>query len=341
MKDVNGELLTFLQRNEIEKGLQDQMSEEEMRLFSSHEFNYLQMGVIRSALASGLPADQVRSIAKPWISASEMEELVQELQKGETPEIPNKKIRIPFSWILAVLLILSGSGMVWMLAQEESDLVLELTSDEIRLACGMTFDPSAYVKDWQGENARLILPDEFTASVPEVRLVRYELQSSEGTLSRLMRVIIVDETPPQITLSSEHIELLRVTPFACHAYLIKAVDNVDGDLSAQVECSDLLGEAETQQVEYLVKDSSGNTGTGVLEVHFADLLEPQESASAAVAAVPAPQAKPLPTPAPVPSETPAPYVPEASSTETYAYTETVTESQEIVSSETVVEHSFS
>ena len=215
--------------------------------------------------------------------------------------------------------------------------VLTLTSDEIRLACGMTFEPSAYVKEVQGEDAHLILPDSFTAKMPEERLVCYELETRDGTIQKLMRIRIIDETAPEITLSNDHIELLRVTKFSCLAYLVNAKDNVDGDLTDRVECSDALGEENTQSVEYVVQDRSGNRTVKLLEVHYADGEEETEE----------PDKTPTVKPPAVMAATPDPvYVPpvasyeESSSGTIVEYTESSVESEEVVSSETVVQHSF-
>ncbi len=337
MSDFSTELMTFLQRSEIEKGRQDELSEEELKLFSRQEFNYLQMGVLRSALGSGLSPEQVRRIAKPWITSDEMEELVNEIKAGNSPVIPKKPRTVPVLNLGAAVLSLLGIAVILITRPKTDVPVLTLTADEIRLSCGMTFDPSAYVKECQGEYVHLILPESFLAEKPEERLVCYELQAGESTVRKLMRIIIVDETAPEITLSNDHIELLRVTKFSCHAFLMSAKDNVDGDLTDRVECSDELGEEETQSVEYIVQDRSGNRTVKRLEVHYADLNEETEEPEK----VPAVQAAAVLAKTPEPAYVPPPPVYEGSSSETAVeYTESIVESEEVVSSETVVEHSI-
>ena len=337
MSDFSTELMTFLQRSEIEKGRQEELSEEELKLFSRQEFNYLQMGVLRSALRSGLSKEQVRQIAKPWIASDEMEELINEMKEGKSPSIPKKPRSVPILIIGAVILSLLGIAVIVITRPKTDVPVLTLTSDEIRLACGMTFEPSAYVKEVQGEDAHLILPDSFTAKMPEERLVCYELETRDGTIQKLMRIRIIDETAPEITLSNDHIELLRVTKFSCLAYLVNAKDNVDGDLTDRVECCDALGEENTQSVEYVLQDRSGNRTVKLLEVHYADGEEETEE----------PDKTPTVKPPAVMAATPDPvYVPpvasyeESSSGTIVEYTESSVESEEVVSSETVVQHSF-
>lgn len=343
MKDTGPELLTFLQRSEIEQGKSEQLTDEEVKLFGKQSFNYLQMRVLRSLLKSDLEFESVQKIAKPWISASDMEELADAIRRGEEVNIPKQPRTVSLPILIACLLILIGTAVILLTLPEHQVLSLELTADEIRLACGMKFEPESYVKEYHGENAVLILPESFTAEHPETRLVRYELQTDQGTVSKLMRITVVDETPPEITLSQEHVELLRVTPFSCQAYLIRAMDNVDGDLSRQVECDDELSEEETQMVEYAVSDNSGNRSVKSLEVHFA--AEPEATAQDPVLAatpVPKQQAAPSVQPEQMPSDSavsvpPAPQ--DHGETQVIEYSESVTESQEIVSSETVVEHS--
>ncbi|MBP3868601.1 MAG: hypothetical protein J6D38_05760 [Solobacterium sp.] len=338
MSDSSQELLTFLQRNEIEQAKSEQLTEEEVKLFGKQSFNYLQMRVLRSLLKSDLEFEAVERIAKPWISASDMEELAEAMRNGEEVTIPKRPHSIPITILGALAVIVIGMAVLFLTYPERNTLSLELAADEIRLSCGMKFEPASYVKESHGENARLILPEEFTADHPEVRLVRYELVSDEGTVSKLLRITVVDETPPEITLAQEHVELLRVTPFSCQAYLIKAMDNVDGDLSRQVECSDSLTDEETQTVEYAVADHSGNRSVETLEVHFAE--EPDSKQEEPLLALSPPKPHVVPTAAPQPIPTPQPPAPTYEEAQIIEYAETVTESQEIVSSETVVEHSI-
>ena len=165
----------------------------------------------------------------------------------------------------------------------------KLTAAEVKLGCGMKFRPQSYVRSAEPSGGELILPQEFTADRPETRLVQYQLKGKNETIRKNLRIRIVDETPPQLKLKTEKTELLKEAPFSCQSYVFSATDAVDGDLKADVHCSDILQDQETQTVEYTVKDSAGNTARTMLTVHFADYGETVRSSEPeTVPAAPAP-----------------------------------------------------
>ena len=56
------------------------------------------------------------------------------------------------------------------------------------------------------------------------------------------------------------------TSFACKTYIDKAIDNVDGDLTKKVRCSNFDVKKDKQDIQYLIKDSSGNETKEVLKL---------------------------------------------------------------------------
>ena len=264
---------TYLQRQEIRQGKEEGLSEEEIAVYRKPSLNYLQMASLRNALCSGISAESVRPLAHSWIPHWQMEDLIQEIRNGGAPVLPKRPF--PLKQVIAgVLVLLGGVGIVLTVDPSESP-VLELTAQEVRLACGMEFDPSLYVKDYSRENASLYLPDRFVAEKPGTRLVQYRLEGKGGSVHKNLRILVVDETAPTITLKTEKTELLKEAPFACHSFVLSVADNVDRDLAGSVSCSDMLLDQASQKVEYRVKDRAGNIGTAFLEVHYAD-FEPEE-----------------------------------------------------------------
>ncbi len=259
---------TVLQKEELEQGREQKLSEEAISLYSDRRMNYLQMRAVRNALNSGISAEAVSLFAKFWIPAWQIEEFAEEVRNGEQPAVPKRPLpREPFLWLGAAVTLL---GILPMLASPSGPVQLELTSGTIRIPCGAEFEPERYVKEFSGEDVSLFLPEKFTADRPGPVLVQYRAEGKKETVRKNLRVEVVDDQAPSITLTSERAELLREAPFSCHAYVMKAMDEVDGDLTRAVICSDVLTDEETQQVSYQVKDQAGNTATAVLHVHFAD-----------------------------------------------------------------------
>ncbi len=296
--------MTLLQKEEVRLGRAEELSEEAIALYADPHLNYLQMNRLRTALTEGMDPDVLRPAAKPWIPVWLMEELIEELKAGNTPEIPRRPFPVRRALILAAVILLVLP--LPLLAEPEEDPVLELTAPEVKLACGKTFNPRSYVRNAEQYGAELVLPEAFTAERPETRLVQYQVKGKSGDVRKNLRIRVVDETPPDLKLNTEKTELLRETPFSCQSYVFSAVDAVDGDLKADVHCSDVLQDQETQTVEYTVKDRAGNTARTMLTVHFADYRETVTASGAEpVSSAPAVY-RPAPvSPAPVPETPPA------------------------------------
>ena len=297
--------MTLLQREEVRLGREEELSEEAIALYADPRLNYLQMNRLRTALREGMEPDVLRPAAKPWIPVWHMEELIEELKAGNTPEIPRRPFPVRRVLVIAAALLLVLP--LPLLAEPEEEPVLELTAPEVRLACGMKFNPASYVRNAEQYGTELILPDAFTAERPETRLVQYQLKGKGGEIRKNLRIRFVDETAPDLKLTTEKTELLKETPFSCQSYVFSAVDAVDGDLKADVHCSDELQDQETQTVEYTVKDRAGNTARTMLTVHFADYGETIGSFDPEIPApAPAPVYHPAPAAVtPVPQPAPA------------------------------------
>ena len=297
--------MTLLQREEVRLGREEELSEEAIALYADPRLNYLQMNRLRTALREGMEPDVLRPAAKPWIPVWHMEELIEELKAGNTPEIPRRPFPVRRVLVIAAALLLVLP--LPLLAEPEEEPVLELTAPEVRLACGMKFNPASYVRNAEQYGTELILPDAFTAERPETRLVQYQLKGKGGEIRKNLRIRFVDETAPDLKLTTEKTELLKETPFSCQSYVFSAVDAVDGDLKADVHCSDELQDQENQTVEYTVKDRAGNTARTMLTVHFADYGETIGSFDPEIPApAPAPVYHPAPAAVtPVPQPAPA------------------------------------
>ena len=272
-------MMTLLQREEIRRGREAHLSEEAMAVFADPRLNYRKMRVLRTALNDGIDPGLLKPLARTWIPEWKLEELTEEIRKGNLPEPPGRPF--PLRMVLAGIFAAGLCLPLPFLLSPQDEPELELTAEEVRLSCVMTFDPAAYVRNADAvEEAGgvLILPEAFTADMPGTRLVQYRLEGNGTTMRRNLRITVTDETAPVLKLKTEKTELLKEAPFSCQSYVFSAEDNVDRDLKDQVICSDVLQDTETQEVRYTVKDSAGNEAHAVLAVHFADYGEPLREA---------------------------------------------------------------
>ena len=262
---------TFLQKKEVEEGKKAGLRPDQIAVYSRPGLNFKQMKVLREAMADGLSTADAALIGHPWISAETMKELIAEMKSGKKITVPKKK-RQWRNWLLPVMAFLSvtAAAVFLILEQPPSVPVLSLKAREIRIPCGMPFEPGQYVQTVPTEGFELILPDSFVCRKPETRLVMYELKGKNCSVRKIMRVEAVDDSAPVITLARDRTELLKAAKFSCHAFVMAATDNVDGDITGRVSCSDVLADTESQKVIYTVKDRAGNTAEAFLTVHYAD-----------------------------------------------------------------------
>ena len=179
---------TFLQKQEVEAGEKAGLTPEEIRIYTEPGLNFMQMRVIREALSDGLSPEDAKIVAQPWINAETMKELIAEMKQGK--KVAVKKKTDFRKWILpaagaAAALFTAG----FLILEEPKEApVLELKQNEIRLACGMKFEPEQYVKSSSAEGYELLLPAAFTAEKPEVRLAMYELKGKEESVRKILKI---------------------------------------------------------------------------------------------------------------------------------------------------------
>lgn len=296
-------MMTLLQREEIRKGREAHLGEEAMAVFADPGLNYRKMSVLRIALNDGIDPALLKPLARAWIPEWQLEELTEAIREGNLPDPPARPF--PLRRVLAGVFTAGLCLPLPFLLPSDEMPQLELTAEEVRLSCGMEFDPAVYVRNAESieeAGGTLVLPEAFTAETPGTKLVQYRLEGSGTPVRKNLRITVSDETAPKLKLKTEKTELLKEAPFSCHSYVFSAEDNVDRDLKNDVICSDVLEDTETQKVRYTVKDSAGNEADAYLVVHFADYAQPLREAEPEHI----PEAAPA---APVPVRTAAPAAP--------------------------------
>lgn len=258
---------TFLQRQELALG-KENLSKEALDILEEHDFNYLQMRTLRQAMENGLSIEDARQIAQSKPDVASMEECCGLALKKKTFAAPvRKRYGIYFLMVLVVVVLVFLWNIPW---PKKEPLTLHLVQKQIHLPIGMQFEPENYVRKQDiPVDAELLLPSAFTAVVPEMRLVAYEVRRGQESVRQIMEVTIVDETKPILELKSKEITLLPDAQMDWRHFIAKAYDAVDGDLYSFVH----IERVNEETVRYYVQDRSGNMAEAMLKIQQADLQE--------------------------------------------------------------------
>lgn len=264
---------TFLQRRELALG-KESLTAEALALLKDSHLNYLQMRTLRLAMEKGLSVIGAKKIAKPEIDVRMMEEYCQLALEQKPFVIPRRKRHHRYVFLA---LLVGIALFLWIATRETpSPLTLRLVQEQIRLPVGMRFEPERYVRRQDlPQGAVLLLPDAFTAAVPEMRLAVYEVRRGQQSVKQILKILIVDETKPELELSSFDTQCLSDEVIDWRSFIVKAYDAVDGDLRGFVSIEVINEEA----VLYQVQDRAGNRAEATLKIQPAACDEEKEKSS--------------------------------------------------------------
>lgn len=287
--EVKARGLNDLQMDEVKEGLKV-LDIEQVEYYASKKYDHLQMREIRLGFEHGLSEEQIDLFAKypEEYSYNAMNNARIKLENGNMiDEQAKAKVRsnqlkngLLFSAFLLILVGIGVCGTVVKnyLNERNQELDIQLYADTIQLNYGDTFNPSKYIKSYtNADNVELTIPEPIDTHQLGSITITYSLRNHIKTIKKQMQVVVVDLENPIITLSNQEVTLIRnQDTFSCKAYLSSAMDNVDGDITNRVECSNVDSSKDTQTVKYTVKDSSGNEGTKELKLIFKDPPEPEK-----------------------------------------------------------------
>lgn len=179
-----------------------------------------------------------------------------------------KTIRVLIICVLALATVTVGVTAL-RLWNEEAQLSLDLNGErEIYLEYGQRYEePGAVAMRTHGNNTEEI-PVEISGQVNEAELgrylIKYTAQTEDIIRTDYRYVHVVDTQAPIITLNTiEGAFTLLNHPYQEEGFT--AIDNRDGDLTAQVTYSEADG-----VMTYTVSDSSGNIATANRTIHYID-----------------------------------------------------------------------
>ena len=244
------------------------------------DLDNLQMIQVRKGLQDGL---DVSLYARNTLSDTDMEHIRLQLldEKMKKEEEQKKKVKQEqriinkekrkgrldgiksFLTILLILTIFAGLGFAGYLFRDTiakyfDVLELELSDNSIELEYGTKFDAEDYVvKATDCEEIIQIWPS-FTADELGEFDLQYVITNNVKAVKKHLKVKVVDTTEPLIKLSEKNISLTRdVDDFNGFKYIDSVSDNYDP--SPKVEIGKIDWTKRSQDIEYKVTDSSGNT----------------------------------------------------------------------------------
>jgi len=148
---------------------------------------------------------------------------------------------------------------------------------------------------------------------PGAYTLTYRASDAAGNAAaatRTVEVIYVDRTPPELSLiGSQSMQIMQGEDYIEMGCV--AIDNIDGDISDQVEITGDVNANEPGRytVTYTVSDAAGNVATATRTVEVLEAVEEPESEPGDThdpGEIPLSPLTPTPTPAPLPTPTPAP-----------------------------------
>lgn len=107
-----------------------------------------------------------------------------------------------------------------------------------------------------------------TRKEDEIQTIKVSTKDEAGNeVESTLNFTVKDISGPQISLSTNSTEVIKGDPFDPQAYLLSAIDNKDGDVTANVTISNIdTSTTGDKSVSYTVSDSLGNKSETILNV---------------------------------------------------------------------------
>lgn len=287
LTEVKQRGLNTAQMTEVKEGLKT-LTTDQVDTYAQPDYDNLQMQEIRLGLEHGLTADQMAIYANPSIPWEAMNHSRIKIENADVIDARAKTklhaLRLRNVCIAMLIVLLLGCSTAGIVVGKryydflQQDLTLDLSNEEVTLDYGQGFNPMDYVTDYtQAEDVQLKLPDAIDTKVLGTTSVIYTISNPVKSEQKELKVRVVDQKAPMITLSNQEVTLTRgQDKFACKAYLTSAVDDVDGDLTQQVQCSKEDENKNEQDITYSVTDAAGNGAEAHLSLKLKDPPPPPE-----------------------------------------------------------------
>ena len=277
--------LDLFQMQEVREGLKN-LTAEQVDLYAWPKYDHMQMQEIRLGLEHGLSREEMSVFLDPRIGYKQMNynrikiENSNVINEKADAELRRKKYLNVFIVTLTATVLVGASYAGWhfrdFLFAKFQHLEIRLKDDSVTLGYGEPFNPADYIASYTEEGTELILPEAVDTSTVGEQTVIYKLKNPQKMITAEMAVVIVDDKEPVIVLNAKEDTLIRTEDeFSCRAYLSNAYDQIDGDLTDQVICSEADESLDEQIITYTVEDSSGNQCEAELLLKYEDPVIPE------------------------------------------------------------------
>lgn len=246
------------------------------------EFTWRQMEILRKAKEQGI---DISMIADPNIPVHQMEMQVKKLaemsgvyEQNRLMNIRRKRHNILLAVFIALLVFAGASAGFAAYSKRElisryfDEIHFVLAADEATIAAGESFDPYDYIEEYD-RNCSLSIEGikELDTNVPGTYLVEYVASNGAKDKRAVFLLKVEDTEPPVIVLKNDSISLKKGEQMlACREYVESVDDNVDGNLLGNINCEARRMDDDHQEIEYRVKDSSGNEASRFLYVEWTE-----------------------------------------------------------------------
>lgn len=281
LDDCKRKGLNVMQIREVEQALKHGLTTSQCDLFAKSEYDNLQMKEIRLALEHGLTEQQMAVFLNPAIDYEAMNHARIKIESGNVidetkkAELSSKRLKNTFIFGI-ILLVIAAIVFIVILSWKDIDawltpLQLELTDERVSIEYGHPFNAADYIKSYTSENTTLSLPSLDTDSLG-VKKVIYTISNEKRSITKELTVIVVDKTPPVLTLKQTSVTLYRNEDIFVPAdYIESAYDEIDGDLFYEVMITNEVDTSlDEQSINYMVMDSKGNVATATLTLILKD-----------------------------------------------------------------------
>lgn len=174
-----------LQKEQIELGRKEGLSERQIRLYAKHRYSFLQMQEIRTALADGFSIRDVRKLCRPWYSDRDMEKIRLRL-KNKEKNPSGMSVR---TWCAGAALLVLGAALIisgYIRISERPDL--SLSAAAVTLKAGEPFEPMKYVASCSQKAEKLSLPSGVDTLSPGTKAAVYRLKAGQEEITRILLV---------------------------------------------------------------------------------------------------------------------------------------------------------
>lgn len=165
----------------------------------------------------------------------------------------------------------SEQSFVFAISDSEAPTIELLKGADTTIDYKGTFDINEYAKVVDNLDTNVTINVEGsidTSKLDEVQTLKLFVKDASGNEGKAeLKLTVKDTSGPSIQLSTNSVTIAQGAAFDAKSYLVGAVDNLDGDMIANVTFNTIdTSSSGTKTVTYTVTDKAGNTTTITLEV---------------------------------------------------------------------------